>query len=103
MAKLTNFDYTSHDAPVRRGLEAVVGEAVFCISGEGEGYDERSIDFWDALGDFKNAIPGRLRVWDDDEKLWIVQVTHSVKEMLLDLFTNAEGLFEDAERQLSFW
>ena len=105
MARLVDFEYTVHDQPVRIGgvVNLVIGMATFCIEGEGDDYEERSGDFWDALEEFKEAIPGRQRVWDEDEKLWTVKVTRAVKEALFDIFANAVGAFEDAERQLSLW
>ena len=77
MARLIDFDYVAHDEPRHLPgiLATIVGKATFCITGEGGDHEERSADFWDALEEFKESVPGRQRALANNPHVWTVHVT----------------------------
>jgi hypothetical protein len=101
MARMRDFYYKKRVKPYVSSAsgEPIVGEVTFNIVGTKD--DAGDDDFRDALHDLKLEVHFSLRTWDADKKEWRVEVTPKVKEALCEIFENAEGLFEEFERQLA--
>ena len=99
MAILLDFDCTRHTKPLTGCTgQPVLYSATFHI-GTKRGQD----DFRTTLAEFKETVPACLRSWDDDDRLWDVEVTDDVRGALCEIFTNAERLFDDADNQLELF
>ena len=89
---------------VAKMVDVEVTEHVVQFRIEGEGYDfeDREVDFWSALEDFKKAMPAFLRRWTGDE--WVVEPTEAAIEILAEVFSNAGEALDDVEpKQLDIW
>jgi len=98
MAQLSKFTYLKYGIPQsKRGAE-ILGELWFNIRSETT--DDGGDDFEAAKEAMKEAIPGPLRSWDDEKKLWHVFVTAEIREALPAIFGNAERLLLEVEHQM---
>jgi len=98
MARLSMFTYLKYATPQRKRGAEVIGELWFNIRSEPT--DDGGDDFEQAKAAMKEAIPARLRSWDEEKKLWHVFLTAEARAALPAIFSNAERLFLEVEQQL---